>query len=120
MNFLQGILRAFLLGTAVFLMLVIIQYANGYVFSNVREVAVWFLYNQIYATTLYFVNAYYFRLLLKRFGPHTFKIKNLLKGALGGVALTILALFLIRILTETLIEGASLSSFFAEERIQNY
>lgn len=120
MNFSQGILRAFLLGTAVFLMLVIIQYANGYAFSNVREVAVWFLYNQIYAMTLYFVNAYYFRLLLKRFGPHTFKIKNLLKGALGGVALTILALFLIRILTETLIEGASLSSFFVEERIQNY
>lgn len=120
MSFSKSVLRAFLLGTALFLVLAIIQYANGYVFSSAKEVAVWFLYNQIYAITLYFVNAYYFRLLLKRFGPHTFKIKNLLKGALGGVALTILALFLIRILTETLIEGASLSSFFAEERIQNY
>src|SRR5690554_1869650 len=120
MIFLKDILRAFLLGTIVFLMLVLIQYVNGYVFSSAKEVAVWFLYNQIYAVILYFVNAYYFRFLVKGFGRDTFKIKNLLKGSIGGIALTLITLFLIRITTETLIEGASLAAFFEEERIQNY
>lgn len=120
MNFLKDLLRAFLIGTVIFLVLVIIQYIYGYVFSNAKEVAVMFLYNQIYSVILYFVNAYYFRFLLKGFAQDTFKIKNLLKGAVGGIALTILTLFLIRITTETLIEGASLASFFAKEQIQNY
>lgn len=120
MKFLKDITRAFLLGVVVFLTLVFIQYINGYVLSSAKEVIVWFLYNQLYAMVLYFVNAYYFRFLLKGFGRDTFKIKNLLKGAAGGVVLTIIALFLIRIATETLIEGMSLASFFAEERIQNY
>lgn len=120
MIFLKDILRAFLLGTIVFLMLVLIQYVNGYVFSSAKEVAVWFMYNQIYAVILYFVNAYYFRFLVKGFGRDTFKIKNLLKGSIGGIALTLITLFLIRITTETLIEGASLIAFFEEERIQNY
>lgn len=120
MILLKDILRAFLLGTLVFIVLVIIQYANGYVFSGAKEVAVWFMYNQIYAVILYFVNAYYFRFLLQGFGRDTFKTKNLLKGAIGGIAVTLITLFLIRITTETLIEGASLTAFFEEERIQNY
>ena len=120
MDFLRHFIRAFFVGVAIFIVIVLIQYANGYTFSNAREILVWFAYNQVYAVFLYMVNSYYVRFLLKWFPNKVFKIKNLLKGASGGVALTVLSLFLIRIITETLIGGISFKEFFAKEQIANY
>src|SRR5690554_2767089 len=100
--------------------MLLIQYANLNRFPNVKQLLVWFAYNQFYAVTLYLVNAYYFRFLLKWFPNDVFKSKNLLKGAAGGVVLTVISLFFIRLITETLIGGKSISSFFADESIEYY
>lgn len=120
MNFIKHFIKAFVVGILVFLLLVLIQYANGHTFTSFKEVYWWFLINQIYAVILYMVNAYYFQFLLKYFPDSVFKVKNLTKGALFGILLTLFTLFFIRILTETLIFGKSLKEFFAEEQISNY
>lgn len=120
MGLLKHFIKAFFVGTLVFVILALVQYANGYKFSSTQQILNWFLVNQIYAVLLYLVNAYYFRFLLKYFPNEVFKSDNLLKGAVGGIVLTVLALFLIRLLTETIIIGKSLHEFFANEQIANY
>src|SRR5690554_6259012 len=120
MGILKHLIRAFFVGVAVFVVLVLIQYANGYTFSNVRQFFYWFFYNQLYAITLYIVNAYYFYFLLKLYPNQVFKPRNLLKGALGGILLTLLSLFVLRIFTETLIEGKNLQDFFSRGQLSNY
>lgn len=120
MDLLKHFIKAFFVGTLVFVILALVQYANGYKFSSTQQILNWFLVNQIYAVLLYLVNAYYFRFLLKYFPNEVFKSENLLKGAVGGIVLTVLALFLIRLLTETIIIGKSLHEFFANEQIANY
>ena len=120
MSFLKHFVKAFFVGVLVFIVLTIIQYVNGYTFSNTREVIIWFSYNQLYSVTLYLVNAYYFHFLLSRFSDEVFKSKNLLKGAIGGFFLTVFTLFLIRFITETLIEGKSFEDFISKEHLGNY
>lgn len=120
MRILKDFGKAFFVGTLVFLVLVIIQYINGYTFSNVKEVLMGFMYNQIYAIVLYMANAYYFDFLLKLFPKQVFKTKNLLKGAVGGVFITIVSLFGIRIFIETVIGNSSIAQFIAEERADFY
>ena len=120
MHILKDIGKAFIVGTLVFVILAVIQYLNGYTFSNATEIFSEFLYNQLYAVVLYMVNAYYFGFLLKRFPNQAFKIQNLLKGALGGIALTIVSLFAIRIFLGTFIEDNSFKEFIETERIEYY
>ncbi len=120
MDLIKHFIKAFFVGVLVFVILTIVQYVNGHVFSSIREATIWFAYNQLYAVTLYMVNAYYFHFLLSRFSDEVFKSKNLLKGAFGGVFLTVLTLFLIRVFTETLIGGRSFVDFISNEHLGNY
>ncbi len=66
------------------------------------------------------VNAYYFGFLLKQFPNQVFKARNLLKGLLGGISVTLLSLFLIRAFTEIIIDKRSFSEFIAFEKIEYY
>lgn len=120
MRILKDLGKAFFVGTLVFIVLVAIQYLNGYSFSNGKEVLKMFMYNQIYAVVLYIVNAQYFGFLLKWFPNQAFKPRNLLKGAIGGVAITVITLFVIRLFTETLIGSMDVSEFIETERIDYY
>ncbi|WP_310994207.1 2TM domain-containing protein [Aequorivita marina] len=120
MRVLKDFGKAFFVGTLVFIILAIIQYINGYTFSSTKEILTMFMYNQIYAVVLYMVNAQYFGFLLKWFPNQAFKPRNLLKGAVGGIALTILALFVIRAFNETIIGGKTFSEFIEAERLAFY
>lgn len=119
-KFLKDIGKAFFVGTMVFIIIGIIEYLNGYTYKNGRELLVGFLYNQLYSVVLYMVNAHYFGYLLKQFPNQVFKAKNLLKGLVGGIFVTILSLIGIRIFTEVIIEGKNFSGFIASEKIQYY
>src|SRR5690554_1896136 len=120
MSFSKHFIRAFLVGIAVFVVMLLIQYANVNKFPDAQQLLIWFGYNQFYAVILYLVNAYYFRFLLKWFPNEVFKSKNLLKGAAGGIVLTVISLFFIRLVTETLFGGKSISDFFAAERSEEH
>lgn len=120
MRILKDFGKAFFVGTLVFIVLGLIQYANGYEFTNGKEVLVMFLYNQLYSVVLYMVNAHYFGFLLKQFPNQVFKAKNLFKGLLGGISVTLLSLFLIRAFTEIIIDGRNFSKFIGSEKVQYY
>ncbi len=120
MRILKDLGKAFFVGTLVFIVLGLIQYANGFVFENGREILIAFLYNQLYSVVLYMVNAHYFGFLLKQFPNQVFKTKNLLKGLFGGISVTLLSLFVIRVFTEVIIDGRDFSEFIASEKIEYY
>ena len=120
MSFLKHFIRAFVVGIAVFIVMLLIQYANVNAFPEGRQLLIWFGYNQFYSVILYLVNAYYFRFLLKWFPNEVFRSKNLLKGAVGGILLTVISLFLIRLFTETIISGKSIPEFFEGEKLEYY
>ncbi|MDP2685957.1 MAG: 2TM domain-containing protein [Aequorivita sp.] len=120
MRILKDLGKAFFVGTLVFIILGLIQYANGFVFSDGREILIAFLYNQLYSVVLYLVNAYYFGFLLKKFPNQVFKTKNLMKGLLGGSLVTLISLFAIRAFTEVIIDKRFFSEFIVTEKIQYY
>ncbi len=120
MRILKEFGKAFFVGTLVFIILGLIQYANGYQYDNGRDILVAFLYNQLYSVILYMVNAYYFVFLLKIFPDQVFQTKNLLKGLLGGVLVTLFALLLIRFITEVIIDGRGFAEFIAAEKMEYY
>ncbi len=120
MRILKELGKAFFVGTLVFIVLGLIQYINGYEFANGKEILIAFLYNQLYSVVLYMVNAFYFGFLLKQFPNQVFKTKNLLKGLLGGIFVTLFGLFFIRIITQVIIEGRNFSEFIAYEKIEYY
>lgn len=120
MRIFKDIGKAFFVGTIVFIILVIIQHINGHFFKNGRQLLIAFSYNQLYSVILYLANAYYFGFLLKTFPNQVFKTKNLLKGLLGGVLVTLVALFVIRIITQVGIEGKDFSVFISSEKIDYY
>ncbi|MGO3184048.1 MAG: 2TM domain-containing protein [Aequorivita sp.] len=112
--------KAFFVGILVFIVLEVIQYANGFVFDNFRQLLVSFLYNQLYSITLYMVNARYFGFLLKIFPNQAFKAKNLLKALVGGIVITVLSLFLIRVFIQVVFEGRNFLEFISSEKIEFY
>lgn len=120
MRILKELGKAFFVGTLLFIVLGLIQYANGVAYNSGREILIAFLYNQLYAVVLYMANAYYFGFLLKKFPNQVFKMKNLLKGLMGGILVTLLALFFIRIITEIVIEQRDFFEFIASEKIGHY
>lgn len=112
--------KAFLVGIVVFIVLSVIQYINGFTINSFKHLFVLFLYNQLYAVILYMANAYYFGYLLKKFPNKVFKPKNLLKGILGGIIITLVAIFIIRIITQVIIGGDSFFDFVASEKVGYY
>lgn len=117
---LKDFAKAFFVGIIVFLLLNILRYVNGLSVSVNTTMLKFFFYNQLYAVLLYMVNALYFGFLLNQFPDAVFKLKNLFKGVLGGLAVTIFTLFIIRILIEVVFEGKSISLFFENEKIEYY
>lgn len=120
MKFLKDFIIAFLIGVAVFILLTIVQYMNDFKFNSSTQVLQYFAINQLYAISLYFVNAYYFRSLLKWTPKETFKLKNLLLGASGGIVLTLASLLIIDWIISVLFFGEDFLKFIARQEIQDY
>ncbi|SRX54997.1 2TM domain-containing protein [Aequorivita sp. CIP111184] len=120
MRILKDLGKAFFVGTLVFIIIGIIEYINGHTYSSGKELLIGFLYNQMYSVVLYIVNAQYFGFLLKQFPNQVFKIRNLFRGVLGGISITLLSLFLLRVFTEVVIDGRKFSEFISAELIRYY
>lgn len=118
--FIKELGKALTLGALVFIVLGIIRYMNGYRITDGKQLLIEFGYNQMYSVVLYMANALFIIFLLKRYKGELFKTNNLSKGILGGIAITVASLFFLRLFTEIIIEGESLSEFIAGEHIQYY
>jgi len=112
--------RALLIGSLIFLILGVIQYLNGVTYTNGKEILIDFAYNQTYSVVLYMVNYTYIRFLIKAFNETFFKFRNLVRGILGGTAITVVCIFFLRMIGEMIVDGETWTQFIDGERPQYY
>lgn len=114
----KKILITFVIGTVVFLLANFIY--NGFQFDDVNEFIVSFTFYQLYSFVLGFSNMVFFDYLEKREWQKGEVLKRIITGVLGSATITIVGLFILRVLTATLFVGESFSQFIADERLEHY
>jgi hypothetical protein len=119
-RFLKELGRAFFIGTIVFIVIGIVEYANGNAFPNGLGLLKRFGYNQLYSIVFYMSNAYFFRFMIKRFKNVFFTINTLVKTFSGVILITFSAAFLLRLFQEIYINGETFNEFLSSERIKYY
>jgi len=112
--------NALIVGTIVFIVLGIIQYFNGVRISNGMDLLIDFAYNQLYAVVLYMANAFLLKFLVSYFKNKFFEFKNLVRGILAVVAVTVVCIFFLRMFGEMLVDGENWSEFISGEKPQFY
>ena len=117
---LKEIGRAFVMGLLVFIVLGIIKYLNDGWFFREDSFVIDLVYNQIYSVVLYGSNAVLLYYLLKKYKNDLFKLKNLSKGILGGVLITLFCIFMLRLINDVVIYGESLETFVSGESPKYY
>ncbi len=77
-------------------------------------------YAMIYAVVLTLINSFYFEYINTKINWKKYASYRILAGAVGSVILTMIGIFLIRIVINLLIEGESWEAFIQEERAIYY
>lgn len=118
--FFREIGRAFFVGTLVFLIIGVIQYLNGQETPTGKDLLFSFLLNQVYAVSLYMVNAYFFVYLMRKQKDTKFKWEHIGKGMLGTILLSVGVIFIIRLVAIVGFMGVSFSEFWQAESPRFY
>ena len=120
MKLFREIGKAFFIGSLIFIIIGLIQYMNGQTITDGKELLVLFAYNQLYSVALYMANTYFFVSQLKKYEGRLFEFRNLAFGVGGAIVITIGTIFLLRVITEMVIEGEGFTEFIQGEKIQYY
>jgi len=116
---LREILRAFLLGTVIFLILAVGVWDVELKWSN--QLLTSFLFVVFaYTMTLYAANTLVFMGMDRIFGKGRMTAKRLILGFVTSFMVSIIIIFLLRILEDVVIEGETFSEFIVEEKLSNY
>lgn len=118
-RFFKEVLKAFLIGIAVFIAFLIFYYANGYR-PTVEELWTDFWENMIFSVIIYLCNAYLFMFLMRRWNRQLYNPRNLTIGILGNIFASLIGIFLSRLVLKVLVYKVPLDVFFASETPQNY
>lgn len=115
-----NLLKAFLVGGAVFIVSFLIRFASlGLaVFSN--DLYIYFLYCMMYSVVLYLVNVAIFELLDRVFQENRFSPKRIIIGFVSSFFISLFFIAILRIFTQVVIQKQSLISFLASEKAANY
>jgi two-component system LytT family sensor kinase len=117
-NHSKNITTAFIIGTIIFL--VAKGLSGGFQFESFNQFLVEFSFYQMYSFVLGFSNLYYFRYLEMRKWEENSMVKRISIGVLGALMISLVGLFLLRLLTALLYNGQSFAAFIENERIENY
>ena len=103
---------------------VVLQFVNlmmGYKMNlNVEQLLVNFGYTALYTFTLMFANSFVFQKLDRIFEKDRFSTKRILIGFLSSFIVSLVVIFLLRILEDVIIEGRTFAEFIANENAANY
>lgn len=112
--------KGFFIGVLVFIVISLIEYANGY--SVFRNGIFWerFAINQLYSLVLYMANGLFFMYLAEKLDRKFFDLKNLTQGIFGGIIITLVSIALIRFLTEVVYLGKPFNTFIENEKVAYY
>jgi hypothetical protein len=93
---------------------------RGFVFDNVTELFINFTFYQLYAFVLGYSNMYFFDYLEKYPWKDKDGIKRIVIGISGSIVLTLVGLFLLRMLTAMFYDNETFETFIANESYRNY
>lgn len=101
----------FIIGTGVF---------DRFQFDSLNDLLITFAFYQLYAFVLGYSNMAYFSYLEKRKWEEGSTAKRIIIGVVGATIISMVGLFLLRMLTSVIYEGNSFSYYLDNERIQNF
>ena len=116
----RELIRAVALGAIIFVILYVIVNVSSQGFASANVTFGSFLFTMLYTILLYFINSVLFILLDRKFGKGRMTVKRFFIGFGLSFAVTLFCVFLLRILEDVVMEGATLQHFFATETIANY
>jgi hypothetical protein len=112
--------RALIISVSVFLVLLLVKMITRVAIRFDFYLLVNFGYTMLYGLVLYFANAILFIYLDKVFEVDRFTKRRVFIGFLGSFIVSILAIFLLRIFEDVIVDGATFSTFFQNEVLANY
>ena len=119
-RFVKELGKAFFVGTLIFIIITIIEYATGNPVFSIDRLITRFGYNQLYAVPLYMANMPFFYYMISKHGMSLFTWRRMLLAYFGAIGLTLLTLFFINMFVAVVIVGASSASFLEDQRPEEY
>jgi len=117
--FVKEVLKSFLVGIAIFLVVLIIIYLNGWELT-VQELWKEFWQSMIFSMTIYLCNAASFILLRRKYKKALFTKKYIAYGILGNIVASIIGIFLSRLILRVVVYNTPLNLFLVGERPEYY
>ncbi len=121
-HFIKELLRAFLLGTLIYIGLMAYYYFTGQIDSDFGWDDTWrtFYQNMIFSISLYLVNAFWFYFLIKKYDHNIYTPKIMTIGILGNIVLSCVAVFFSRSIVVFGFYDMSFEQFLAAEKLESY
>lgn len=117
--FLKELIKSFLVGIAIFLVVLIILFLNGWDFT-MKELWTEFWESMIFSMIIYLCNSASFILLMRKYNKELFTRKYIAYGILGNIIASIIGIFLSRVVLKVIMYNMSFEAFFTSERPQYY
>ena len=114
----KNIFITFIIGCAVFMVGNFLS--NGFRYESLNEALIDFSIYQLYAFVLGYSNLIFFGYLEGLSWKKTDRIKRIVIGIIGSTIITLIGLFILRVLTIVVFYGKAFSEFIADERLKYY
>ena len=112
--------RAIILSISIFLVLLVIKLITGVTIQLNEYLLVNLGYTILYGLTLCYANAFLFIYLDSIFEVERFTRRRIIIGFLGSFLISVVVIFLLRIIEDVIIEGESFDAFLQNETLANY
>ena len=119
-GFIKTLLVGFVVGAILFLIEFVFEILGGSVIKYDKQLLISFAYYQIYSIVITFTVGNYFDYLNHRVKWVKYGKYRIIIGVVGGVIVTMLSVFFIRIFTNVGIEGKSFTEFLNGEKVVFY
>jgi len=117
-SFFKHLTRAFLIGTVIYFIILAIYFLMGRLDEGFSYQIAWTEYyrNMIFALILYMVNAYWIQYLIVTYGHNLFSLKRFTIGITGNILVSIIGIFLSRIVLVVVLDKIPLLTFLSNEK----
>ena len=112
--------KAIIVGTSIFLVFLIIYFFMGRPINLDQDLLYEYGLNIMYTVILYMFNNVVYIYFWKKYKDRLFSTAHLSRAIAGGIGISILGIFLCRLLEALFIEKEAFSVFIAGERLQYY
>lgn len=114
----KNIVLTFIIGCLVFLAGNLLS--GGFNFKSINEFLIDFIFYQLYSFVLGYSNMYFFDYLRTRQWKEYSTLKRIIYGVLGSTIITLIGLFVLRAITEVVVNGKTFNEFLSAQRFVHY